>query len=349
MNATQHAIKFSPLGPRFCARSHRKVSLGPLKLEICSNEPNFTGMRYFPAGIQLEPHAAVHYTVNFCNLEIDGPWPGSRLPDLQDTSYRARRFSMGYYLTDHFGPPAYMITRQTECWIFGSDFEQILWPYVVKYLLTIYSVDNGLLHLKAAGLAINGRGALLVARGGGGKTVLLSRLCQRGAQFLSNTHSLAGPDEIIGIPTAIRVRNDRFFGPLIAEKALFRAIKPGEFNADPVADLGWKGSPAATPAVILLADYRRPGSSTIREMSPNSIIEYMDQFSLALNVYGLREDLLDYFGSDVEQFALHTSAMRASLRSLVARCAGYYVSCDATDDRNLKALYDLIASASPGS
>lgn len=60
------------------------------------------------------------------------------------------------------------VLRGSHYWIFTENFEPILWPYAVKYLLTLYSMDN-LLHLKTAGIALEGQETLLVGRRDSGK------------------------------------------------------------------------------------------------------------------------------------------------------------------------------------
>jgi hypothetical protein len=338
----------SPVGGTFFARTRGKVSLGPLRVEICSNDEHFVGMHYFPESACANDDAPAYYTVRFCDLRIDAPWPLQKLSALQNATYRANRFAMGYYITDHFGPPAYLIIQGKDYWIFGTNFESILWPYVVKLLLTLYSMEHGMLHLKAASVAVAGNGALLVARGGGGKTVLLAELCRIGAQFLSNTHVLVDEHSILAVPTAMRVRNDSLFAPIIAARHLPPAIKTGEYTADPLVDLGWQTATDASPKIICLVDYRGINTRVIREMDRDVLFNYMEQFSLALNVYGLKEDVLDHLGKDVSEFSVHMTGMKTKLRALVNQCRTYYLSCDATDPRNLQALYTLLGPKSSG-
>jgi hypothetical protein len=328
---------------KFTVRSRRKVRLGPLGIEIRSNEERFIGMRYFPHSSHAEDEIRASYTVSFCNLNVDAPWPLQMLLKEQDKTYRAKRFAAGYYITDHFGPPAYLVTRGTHYWIFGSDFEPIFWPYVVKFLLTLYSMQQEMLHLKAAGIAVDGAGTVLVGRGGGGKTVLLTRLCQRGAQFLSNTHTLIDEQRMIAVPAAMRVRNDPLFAPMITARQLPTGLKAGEYLADPLADLDWRGVTVAPVRNVCLVDYRGPNRCDIREIDRDILFDYMEQFSLALNVYGLKEDILDHLGGDVTGFSDQMQRIRLRLRALVDRCSCYYVSCDATNDGNLAVVYDLFA------
>jgi len=136
-----------------------------MSVEIRSNEQHFTGMRYFPPSSDLEGQTPADYTLNFCNLNVDTPWDLQALSKERDRSYRGGRFAAGYYITDHFGSPAYLVTRESHYWVYAADFEAMLWPYFVKLLLTIHSMKLGLLHLKAASIAVDGAGILLVGRG----------------------------------------------------------------------------------------------------------------------------------------------------------------------------------------
>jgi hypothetical protein len=343
-----------PVGDVFRVRSRRRVHLGPVCVDIRSNEVDFKGFRFFSKSFHphspdsSEQDAESHFTLSLCNLGIDGPWPLQALLAMQDKSYRAKRMSAGYYLTDHFGAPAYLITRGTHYWIFAEDFERILWPYAVKYLLTVYSMKHKLLHLKAAAVAVDGQGALLLGRGGSGKTVLLTCLCRAGAQFVSNTHALIDGQTVVGIQTAMRVRADRFFERVIAERRLSPAVKAGEYTADPISDLGWSSVPSALVRSVCLVDYKGTGSRVIQEIDRDAALEYLEQFALALNVYGLKEDILDSLGGEVPRFSVEMAEMRARLRALVRGSRSYYLSCDAAEPGNLRSIWGLLKGANWG-
>ena len=331
----------------FRVRSRKEIRLGPVRIEIRSNEADFKGFRFFCSSTCREvPESSAndepHFTLSLCNLSVDAPWPTQSLSAMRDQSYRAKRMSAGYYLTDHFGAPAYLMSRGTQYWIFAQDFEPILWPYAIKHLLSVYAIEHDMLHLKAAGIAIDGQGALLVGRGGSGKTVLLSHLCRAGAQFLSNTHALIEGHVLLGIPTAMRVRKDEFFGPIIASRGLSPSVKAGEYVADPLSDLGWRRVGSAPVRSVCLLDYKGSGSSVIREIDRDTLFDYMEQFALAVNVYGLKEDILDALGGEIPQFSATISQMRARLRSLVDASRCYYLSCDAANARNLQAILELL-------
>jgi len=63
-----------------------------------------------------------------------------------------------------------------------------------------------------------------------------------------------------------------------------------------------------------------------------------------VNVYGLKEDILDHLAGDVTEFSVQMQRMRVKLRALIDQCNCYYVSCDGTDHRNIAVVYDLFAS-----
>jgi hypothetical protein len=327
----------------FTVRDRRRVWMGPFRVDILSNEARFVGMRNFPASCECELAGSADYTLHLCNLNIDGPWSLDQLAQARDRSYRGGRFAAGYYITDHFGSPAYLTTRGSHYWVFGTDLERILWPYFVKLLLTLYAMDHEMLHLKAAGAVVEGAGTLLVGRGGSGKTVLLTRLCQRGARFLSNTHVLIDGKTLLGVPAAMRIRRDALFGPLIEARQLKPGIKQGEYVADPLIDLQWPTDACAPLRNICLVDYRGPGQSIVTDLDRDVLLNYMEQFSLALNVYGLKEDVLDHLGGNLEQFSRHATRSRLQLQELVDRSRRYYVSCDATDHRSLDDFYSVLS------
>lgn len=330
-------------------RCRRTVQLGPVHIEIRSNEADFKGFRFFSASSPESPEPRgvkePDFTLSLCNLKVDGPWPRRELAARRDNSYRGKRMSAGYYLTDHFGAPAYLFNRGRHYWIFAEDFEPVLWPYAIKYLLTLYSMEHQLLHLKAAGVAMDGQGVLLVGRGGSGKTVLLSHLCRAGAQFLSNTHALIDGESLVGIRTAMRVRADEFFGPVIAARQLSPSVNRSEYTADPVLDLGWSSIESVPIRSVCLLDYRGAGYRVIREIDRDVLYDYMDQFSLAVNVYGLKEDLLDAVWGDVGRFSGEMSRTRTQLRALIDGSRCYYLSCDAADPANLQTVCELLRTS----
>jgi hypothetical protein len=69
----------------------------------------------------------------------------------------------------------------------------------------------------------------------------------------------------------------------------------------------------------------------------------MEQFSLALNVYGLKDDVIELLAGEVTRFAVEISLMRARLKAVIDRARCYYFSCDTADARNLREIRGLLA------
>jgi hypothetical protein len=146
----------------------------------------------------------------------------------------------------------------------------------------------------------------------------------------------------MAVPTAMRVRNDRFFGAAISAGRLPPGFKPGEYIADPQADLQWPIVEVAHIKAICLLDYRGPEHNAIRDIDADELYNYMEHFSLAVNIYGLREDLFDYLGADAGRLSSEWNRTKSKLRGLVDHARLHYVSCDMTDDRNLSALCERL-------
>jgi hypothetical protein len=326
---------------QFVARTLANIRLGPLTITIRSNESSFTELQHFAEHERVIEPARTDCIVTCCNTTIDCEWELSNIRDAALTNYRAARFASGYYLTDHFGEPATLVSRDRELWIFARDFRQILWPFVIKYILTVFAISKRMLHLKAAAVSLQGGSStLLVGRGGTGKTILLTQLCQNyGAGFLTNTHALIDKGLVLPVPSAMRVREDQLFRSLIAARNLPAAIKPGEFLVNPYVDLGWKIGTASLVRNICLLDYRPRSHGIISELDKDVLFNYMDSFSLAANIYGLKEDILDFLKGDVSLFSDELTLMKARMRELVETCRGFYVSADSNNPKDLEKIW----------
>ena len=132
---------------------------------------------------------------------------------------------------------------------------------------------------------------------------------------MSNTHSFIDGNTPIGISTAMRVRQDEFFAPIIAAHGLSPSVKSGEYVVDPRSDLGWSAAESAPVRSVCLLDYGDSTRTEIREIERDIVFDYLEHFGLAINVYGLKEDMLDHQGRDVWMFSTQMSRTRAQLRA----------------------------------
>ena len=165
------------------------VDLGIATVRIHTNVPSFSGFRFFAEISDAADSMGPFDYELYC---IDREYPHYLDETLVrahgDHSFRGDRFRSGFYLTHHIRPSATLISRGSRHYIIGRRLDRIIWSWYTKYILTIHSLRQGWLHVKAAAFALDGKGVLVIGRGSGGKTVLVTQMCTDGATFVSNTH-----------------------------------------------------------------------------------------------------------------------------------------------------------------
>ncbi len=317
------------------------IDVGPLVLRIVSDVPNFPALAYFssavctdvpPGGPDLVPDAEV-----WCVSSRDAPahWPS-------DSTTRARGFLNGYYVTDHSGPPVRLVSSSRRMVLFGPRLERIVWSYAVKWLLTQHSVTQGALFLKAAAVAVDGEGVLIIGRGGAGKTVMVSELCRQGARFVTNSNAVVTGTTVQGVATSMRMRP----GPWVDQLGVRpkRALDPSEVVVDPAEAFGGLTEERVTLRHLAVVDYKGPRQHQVESLSKVAALSIIEQYGLGLNVYRLEEDLLDAAGGDYLSFAASYAAMQERLRTLVEACRCHLVVTDVRRPENLAALRRLWCS-----
>lgn len=318
------------------------IDLGVASLEISSNRNIDECIRFFSSIESSRRLKPVCFRL-FCIDISDPDFPSYAVPE-RDQTYAGGRFSKGYYITDNFGKPMTMVSNANDTYLFGEEFERVVWSYFVKLYLTLWGSRNGGLHIKASCFEQNGSGVLIVGNGGTGKTVMLSELCLNGgATFVSNTHCMVDGGDVTGVGTTMRVRNDFYFGPLIERFGLPRSVNEGEFLLDPMRVF----ERVATKTVvrtILLVDYSRSGQFIMEPVSSADLNGYMEQFSMALNAYSLKNQMLEEAGSDPRLFATAYTDAKRQLETLVSSASRWFVSCDITQRQHMDRLLETIGN-----
>lgn len=303
------------------------IQLGAVDFRLVSNIPNFPANKYFSAKSQdVFKSNNIDFELWCISISMGNIDP-AMIFSYTDQTYRGKSFLSGYYVTDHFGPPIYLVTRGNRYFVFGEKLEQVVWPYFVKYFLMLKTLQNALF-LKAAACSVGSAGTLLLGRGGAGKTVFLTQLCLNGAQYISNSHSIIEGGRVYGIASSIRIRPGYWYEDLIEKVKTSKALIPGELIVDPYDTFAI--SPNNNPLVknICIVDYRVAQRHVIQEISQEELYNYAEQFSLAINVYRLEEDLLDYYSGNHRLFSDVYNQMKLRLRSLIERSHCYYISSD---------------------
>jgi hypothetical protein len=304
------------------------VTLGPLRFSIAVPIGARSCLRFFRECVACAPDTPSDFKVWLTYVAPSSDW--SAISDAFDGSYRSVRLQRGYYVTEHFGPPAGLIIRENYYFLFGSDFSKLVWGYLVKALLTRWAVMRGQLHLKAAAFAMGEVGFLVVGRGGGGKTVLLKEACAHGASFISNTHVILDGSFCQGVATNVKVRADELF---VGLEPHGDALIDGEMLIDPVKEFSWSASAGARIAKIVFVDYAAGlnGKGDMKRLDGRLATELLELYGLAINVYGQKEDYWDCYAQGAFGVTAQLRLERAALSALVQTVECVYLSADIRD------------------
>jgi hypothetical protein len=279
-------------------------------------------------GVPLVPAIGTTPTVPVFDLYVSHtPLKRNAMP----RTYRQAAMARGFYIGHHFGKPVHLRMHSQRIILRGENAEAVIWPYLVKYLLTMESIAQGYLHLKTAAIGWNGRAFLILGRGGAGKTVLLRHLCAMGATALCNTHALVKHGFVYGVQTLIRVRtndSEEFVTPY--------EWTQGRNSRDPFRIAG-----------IIWYQHRTDTTVRIDQLAPEALLENARLFSEAVANWELKEDFADAYEGP-SALARVIEDVDRQLGELVHRVPCYHVTLDATRRESLIQLlseFDRVVAA----
>jgi hypothetical protein len=321
-----------------------KIRLGPTSFRLVSNVEDFPALQYFSKTAR-EPYqnkktAFELWCISLRKDPIDKQYILSHI----DRNYRGNSFSDGYYVTDHFGPCIYLVTKGQKFFVFGENLEHVVWPYFVKYFLMRHSIQDGSLFLKSAACAFGSKGTLLLGRGGSGKTVFLSSLCKYGAQFVTNSHSIVKDGHIYGVASSLRVRPDAWWSNFTENVKKKPALKSGEIIIDPYDIFDSCADETVELHNLCIIDFKEPGYHFIEPLPELEAYNLAEQFSLSINVYRLEEDLLDFYGDDPWKFSDVYNEMKTLLWKAIRRSRCYYISSDLFEQKYRDEVIELLST-----
>lgn len=323
------------------------VHLGTIDFRLVSNVPGFPALRFFSKTTRSSYRGEETSFELWCVSLKEAPLDRQYIRTHIDKTYRGKSFMDGYYATDHFGSPVYLVTHGHCFFVFGEQLERVVWPYFVKYFLMLRAVQDESLHLKGAACAMGDAGTLILGRGGTGKTVFLTQLCLHGAKFITNSHAVITKGWIKGIASSMRIRPMHWFSDLIAKIEGNIEEKPalisGEIIVDPYDIFEISAEEPVIIRNLCIIDFREPGCHIVKQLAKQDAYNYAEQFSLAINVYRLEEDLLDLYKNDLWKFSNVYDDMKIQLRELVERSRCYYISSDTLEKRYRDEIFDLLS------
>lgn len=324
-------------------RVDETIHLGPFDFRLVSNIHEFPALEYFSKAVRVpyqnQETVFELWCVSLKECSVDKQYIQTHV----NRTYRANSFLEGYYVTDHFGPLVYFVTCGHSFFVFGEKLESVVWPYFVKYFLFLYTIQNESLFLKAAACVVDSAGTLLLGRGGAGKTVFLTQLCQNGARFVTNSHSIIKDYQVAGVASSIRIRPGYWFSDLIKKVEKKPALKSGEIIIDPYDVFEINTFDYVKIKNLCIIDFHQPGNHIIKEISYQDAYSYAEQFSLAINVYRLEEDLLDLYKGNYHKFSKAYSKMKTLLWDLVVQSRCYYIRSDILIQANRDKIFELLS------
>ncbi|MEU4220813.1 FomB family phosphonate monophosphate kinase [Actinoplanes sp. NPDC026623] len=330
----------------FPVRDDRVVDLHVVTVRVRTNVPNAPAFRYFSryaSSVRGEALVSADYELNCIDLDHDAV-DLSAVSGRVDATLRAKLFRTGYYLVHRFGDPAHLITVGRSFYVFGTHLERIVWPYFIKHILTINAADHGFLHLKAAAFADGDNCTLLVGANGGGKTVFLAQACAEGSSFVSNTHTMIRDGLAYAVPTAIRIRNDGVFGPLIASRGLSQHMEDGDYLVTAEALFGRPTRDLSRVRNLIIADYQPGKPRGLEGVNKEDAAAFVRQFGLALTVYGLRDDLFEHHQRDFHRYTATLHETERQLRDLTGSVRCFRANVDMTDKRERSAVMNALST-----
>lgn len=246
----------------------------------------------------------------------------------EPASYREKVMRQGSYRGHTFGAPAGLkLIDAHNLAIAHTDPGKIIWAYVVKFVLSVFATENGLLHLKGAAVAHNDRAYLFLGRGGSGKTEVVRALCDSGDRLMGNTHLLVKGSQVNGIKSNLRVRE--------GDRDIYLSLDKAGF---PIHD-GW-----LPIAAVFWLKYRTDGQMSVQELSTAQAKVNVHYFGEAVKNWELKEDIADYVGADPIAFADHVNLNDQQVEDFCQNHPVRYLNLDIFGRSGLTSLRSLMDS-----
>lgn len=331
---------------RYPSDNYWIVDLNYIRVGVASNMERMPGADYVyakPANPTV--FAEADYRVYLHTSELPDEMQRVWLREHVDRTFRAERFQSGFYVTHHFGAPAYLFARGRDFFVVGATLDKLLWAYFTKLFLTIEAEIRGELHIKAASFALDDQSILLIGRGSGGKTVMLTEAGRRGASFIANTHCVTTPDRVIGIKSPMRVRSDAVFADRIIRTGAKPHIEANEYVLS-AHELFRRTQREATPSAICIVDYRSDRARCFEKLSTEQAFFFASLFAFPISTYGLKDDILAWLEGDHFAFCSTVKSMSDKLMKLLQSKPVYYVNADVRDDGDWRRFRNLLLEGS---
>lgn len=250
----------------------------------------------------------------------------------KNKSLRNKRMQSGYYNLNHFGSPIFFAREKNTYVLIGNikDTTQTIWSFVIKEILTQYSIKNAMLHLKGSLIEKNHKGLLIVGDKNSGKSTLTYKLMKSnlGFKFVANTHILVDDDlNCYGIKSNINLRKDMIKSLNIIEENQLNIEEGKCVNIDPV-ELHYELSQNVKLEHVIYYSCNKEDKIINKQLSLEEGLIMMNAFSESIRVYNLESDIFEYFHKDTAKFCETIKNIDAKIKNIIASKGMIYFSFD---------------------
>ena len=321
------------------------LRLGPVDISVRANRPIPETTQLFPGAQSMvlsDQHSDHHaYHLSYADPRFTEELGSGEYWSYRDDTFRGDRFSEGFYLTHHYGPPAALSNYGRSTALVGTELARPMWGYYIKRVLMAEAVRVKALNLKAACVEVDGNGVLLVGRGKGGKTIATLQMCVAGAKFVSNTHCLVSGQTAHGFLTGMRIRKDPAFAALISDLHLPSHLSSFEYNVSPHV-LFPQHTSEANIKTIVIVDYDPSRPNELIAIEPRSVVNFLMRFSGSVDTYAMKDDLLELVNGSARAFEAEVIRQARLLEQLLDNVKVYESHLDMMHRPNVERLMNTV-------
>ena len=96
---------------------------------------------------------------------------------------------------------------------------------------------------------------------------------------------------------------------------------------------------------ICVVDCHDDQPTRVERLGSADAYDFFEQFGFPINTYGMKDDVLKYYGGNVSRFLEGYSAMKSTLRRVVDNAGCLYVCCDMLNAKNRQFFRDKLANS----
>lgn len=282
------------------------------------------------------------YIIDNENIVVD-----ERIKELcKKSSLRSKRMLNGYYNLNHFGNEIclYHDFNERTFYVIGciKDCCHVFWSYILKWILTEYVLESGV-HLKGTLIERNNEGVLIIGGKSSGKSTLVNKILNmdKKTYFISNTHVVVKRGIALGVHSNINFRKEMAIDICSKIKKLNNTKITGCTNLDPI-DLEYKLKGKCKIKYIIFYQYNNKGEYYCEPCSDKDMFTLLSMYSEALNIYSLRDDLINYYNGNVNKIKKILNNYNQNLIDVSKYTKNYIVTADACEEELIQKLLDNI-------